>query len=201
MPTHEQGRHAPAHRPRSHRSEIPPAIPRRVAPQQGPLPLRRTNAYKSPFQTVAIPRRSICPLIVVSHTKGAVHNHVPPNRSAILPRSVRRNLPEEKQTTLGRMGCCPSDCGVRDAITPESAQPSTTEAGLIARNASSAVVELFSSAKKWIAATSAMSADRIFATSTLTFTSHLNEIFCPPVTARLLPRSSNSNSNRPSFLG
>jgi hypothetical protein len=42
-----QGRHVLTRRPsHTHRSEFPPAIPRRVAPQQSPLPLRRIADYR-----------------------------------------------------------------------------------------------------------------------------------------------------------
>jgi hypothetical protein len=42
-----QSRRTFVHRPqRTHRSEFPPAIPRRVAPQQSPLPLRRITDYR-----------------------------------------------------------------------------------------------------------------------------------------------------------
>jgi hypothetical protein len=53
---------AHAHRPLSpYRSEFPPAIPRRVAPQQSPLPLRRITAYTCSHEAGAIPRRPTCP--------------------------------------------------------------------------------------------------------------------------------------------
>ena len=57
MHRNEQGRRDRSRRPRTHRSEFPPAIPRRVAPQQSPLPLRRINPYTSSHEVDAIPRR------------------------------------------------------------------------------------------------------------------------------------------------
>ena len=44
----------------AHRSEFPPAIPRRVAPQQSPLPLRRSRDFTSAIEPAAIPRQTIC---------------------------------------------------------------------------------------------------------------------------------------------
>src|ERR1700694_277616 len=60
MPTsmrshNEPGRRDLSRRPVTHRSEFPPAIPRRVAPQQSPLPLRRLLAYTSLHETDASP--------------------------------------------------------------------------------------------------------------------------------------------------
>src|SRR5437773_12553845 len=80
----EQGRRALARRPRPHRSEFPPAIPRRVAPQQSPLPLRRIKAYTSLHEPGAIPRRPTCHPISLSHHRGAVHSIVP---NALLPQA------------------------------------------------------------------------------------------------------------------
>src|SRR5262249_4216536 len=42
--------------PPLYRSEFPPAIPRRVAPQQSPLPLRRIIAYTCSHEAGATPR-------------------------------------------------------------------------------------------------------------------------------------------------
>src|ERR1700694_4405530 len=60
MPTsmrshNEPGRRDLSRRPVTHRSEFPPAIPRRVAPQQSPLPLRRLLAYTSLHEADASP--------------------------------------------------------------------------------------------------------------------------------------------------
>jgi hypothetical protein len=42
------------------RSEFPPAIPRRVAPQQSPLPLHRSEDFTSAIEPAAIPRQATC---------------------------------------------------------------------------------------------------------------------------------------------
>jgi len=47
---------------------LPPAIPRRVAPQQSPLPLGRITAYTCSHEAGAIPLSPIS----VSHRWGAV---------------------------------------------------------------------------------------------------------------------------------
>jgi hypothetical protein len=65
-----KGRRKPSRRP--HRSEFSPAIPRRVAPQQGPLPLRRIPIYTSSHEAAASPRLHTCHPISVSHNKGAL---------------------------------------------------------------------------------------------------------------------------------
>jgi hypothetical protein len=67
------GRHAHTHRHSSYRNEFPPAIPRRVAPQQSPLPLRRIIVYTSSHEVGAIPRPSNLSPISVSHRRGSVH--------------------------------------------------------------------------------------------------------------------------------
>lgn len=76
--THEKGRHDRSCRPFVHRREFPPAIPRRVAPQQSPLPLRRINPYTSSNIAAAIPRPQNLSPISLSHTKGAVQVAVAP---------------------------------------------------------------------------------------------------------------------------
>ena len=55
-----RGRRILRHRPRTHRSEFPPAIPRRVAPQQSPLPLRRRLSIPH-HRTPAPSRAGTCP--------------------------------------------------------------------------------------------------------------------------------------------
>jgi len=52
----KKGRHAHAYRP--HRSEFPPAIPRRVASQQSPLPLRRTWRWNQALPIPSTGQRS-----------------------------------------------------------------------------------------------------------------------------------------------
>jgi hypothetical protein len=64
---------AHAHRPLPYRGEFPPAIPRRVAPQQSPLPLRRIIAYTSSNEARAIPRPANLSPISLSQRWGAVH--------------------------------------------------------------------------------------------------------------------------------
>jgi hypothetical protein len=76
MPTATaRARHANAHRPHSHRSEFPPAIPGRVAPQQSALPLRRITAHTSSHEAGAISRQPTRPNFHVSRTGCSPNDH------------------------------------------------------------------------------------------------------------------------------